>query len=153
MKHETTLDSGHKLAMNVAPFGVASQLRLQLFAELKAINIELSDDLVIALFQYAKNKDKKRLLNALQNKDMNTVKNFFAQFMGSPAFEAAVMACAARCTINGNAIKADTFEPESMRGAFYLVAWEVTLLNLAPFFEHLLSAFSSQASSEESSQE
>lgn len=109
----------------MAPFSVASKLRKIVAVELLKVEIDLGK---INLGTEIRNLD---------GRSLNTLKNVVCQLLASDAVESAFFECAARCTIDGAAIKRDTFENPDARGDFLPVAWEVIRFNLSPFFEGL----------------
>lgn len=131
---EKTLASGRTLVVNVAPFAAANKLRRVVASELLKVEIEVGKlDLNVDL----KNLDSRSL---------NTLKNVVCQLLASETVEASFFDCAARSTIDGAAIKRDSFDAEEARGDFLPTAWEVIRANLAPFFASLdLSSLTSAA--------
>jgi hypothetical protein len=122
---EVTLKSGRVLRIQIAPFADASKLRKVVASELLSVNVEVAK------------LDLKTDLSRLDPGALNTMKNVACRLLSSDPVEAAFFACAARCTIDGAAIKRDTFENEDARGDFLPAAWEEIRANLAPFFEGL----------------
>lgn len=122
---DVNLKSGHVLGFGIAPFSVANKLRKVVAAEL--LKVELQIEKI----------DFKADFSKLDPKALNSVKNVAMQLLASDALEAAVFECLARCTLDGEAIKRDSFEEEAMRGDFLPCAWEVIRRNLAPFFANL----------------
>jgi hypothetical protein len=122
---EKELPSGRTLVVSIAPFPAASKLRKIIAAELLKVEINVGKlDLNLDI----KNLDPRAL---------NTLKNVVCLLLSSDAVEAGFFECAARCTIDGAAIKRDSFDHEQSRQDFIPCAWEVIRANLAPFFASL----------------
>lgn len=123
--HEVTLKSGRTLRLAVAPFAVANKLRKTVASELLKVEIDVGK---IDMSMDIRNLDPRAL---------NTLKNVVCQLLASDQVEACFFECAGRCTLDGQAVKRETFDSEDARGDFLPCAWEVIRHNLAPFFESL----------------
>ena len=65
------------------------------------------------------------------------VLNFVARMTISDAVESALWACMGRATYNGSKITKSIFEDETAREDYLVIAKEVMVFNLRPFFKNL----------------
>lgn len=128
MNSRKTLKSGKVLTLQIASFAVASKLRQAVAIELKGVN--LGETFKIAAGASATDLGGMDL-------PVDALKNLVCQFLASEAVERAVFECMKVCQYQGERIGQDTFEPEDAREDFLPVAWEVMVMNLAPFFKGL----------------
>jgi len=121
MDTEITLKSGAMLELKAASFSAGMKLFKTIAAELKGVDIELGG----------------LDLKEVGAKDINSLKNVIFQLLASDAIEAAFFDCAKKSLHNGQSIVRMTFEPETARGDYLPVVWEVVKFNIAPFFSGL----------------
>lgn len=147
IQKKVTLPSGHELTINHVSFASASKLRRLVAAELVKIEVRFSDSIVPALLS----KNVKNVLAALSGTDINTLKNLLFHLLSSEEIEQAVLACMVKWMIDGEAVKAETFEQDDRRGDLIPCAVEVGRHALLPFFASLESLSSIQSDQPESS--
>lgn len=133
MNEKKTLASGRVLILQMASFAIASRLMKAVAGELKAV--KLGDALKLSGAMTAAD-----LMQA--DLPVDALKDLVCQLLGSEPVEEAVRECMKGCQYNGEAMGADTFEPEDARQDYLPAAWEVMTLNLTPFFKSLSSKFS-----------
>ena len=132
----TTLPSGSKLDMNIAPWGVVGNLRRILATEAKRAGLNVSSSVVGAL----KSGNKKKALDSVLNEEMTMLINLVLGAAASEELETAIFDCFSRCTLNGKKITPQLFDEEQdLRRDYYPAAGEVIKLNILPFFEALAS--------------
>lgn len=119
---EIKLKSGAKLKVQVSPFAVSKALYQSMLKELK--NVGLSSKTELA----------------------NVFKEIFCAAFSSPEIEACMWACMERCTLNGEKITEDTFEPVERRDDYMQVCMEVAKANVLPFAKSLYAEYQHQLS-------
>lgn len=129
MNERKTLKSGKVLLLQLSSFAVSSRLRKAVAVELKAVNL---GDVV----KMASGLPVEELL-VKGDLPIDTLKSLVCQFLASDSVEAALWECMKVCQYNGERITPETFEAEDARGDYLPAAWEVMVLNLAPFFKGL----------------
>lgn len=137
---EKTLDSGATLNITVSSFAIGNKLLKTVARELEVvgINVGLGSGRMEEFFKVNLNKDDV----------FNTIKNVVARLVASEAVEAVLWECMERATYkpvgseSGLKITRQTFEDEKARGDYLIVAKEVLVANLSPFFPGLLSKLS-----------
>lgn len=137
---DKTLDSGAKLKITIAPFSVGNRLLKAVTKELETVGINLG---------MGKGK-----LNDFFNADVdtdgviNSLKNVVFRLISSETIEVCLWECMERATYQpfgkevGLKITRETFEDEKVRGDYLIVAKEVLVANLSPFFPSLGSKLS-----------
>ena len=133
MQKKIKLPSGHELTVNHVQYGAAAKLRRLVSAEIVKIDVRFSDSMIPALLS----KDRELVLAALSGTEVNTLKNLLFQLLSSEEIEATVIDCMAKWLLDGDAVKAETFEPDDRRGDLIPCAVEVGRYALLPFFENL----------------
>ena len=121
METEITLKSGAMLELKTASFSAGMKLFKAIAAELKGVDVDLGG----------------LDLKEVGSKDINSLKNVILQLLASEQIEAAFFECAKKSLHNGQSIVRQTFEPETARGDYLPVVWEVVKFNIAPFFSGL----------------
>ena len=117
MNKEFKLPSGKILVVGLSSFEEARNLNKALAEELKHIKI-----------------DKEMDLN-----DINLMKDLVCYAFTSDNVMKCLDVCLRRCTYDGLKISADTFEDINARADYLIVAKEVIIENVRPFFQSLLS--------------
>jgi len=115
------LPSGHELGLEEIPFGEAADTLRLISNELKLVDIDLGGN-----------------LKELMGKDLNSLKNALLQLTGSKAVHDQCFQLMLRCKYDGKAIQRTTFENMEARKDYLVVAKEVLLHTLSPFFEGLV---------------
>lgn len=119
---EVKLPSGATLLVNAAPFSESKALWQASMAELRSIQASSSMDMG------------------------NFYKDVFCAGFSSPAIDAALAKCLARCAYRGAdgkdlKIDADTFDPVERRQDYVTVVAEVAKENLGPFVKSLYAQY------------
>lgn len=133
-----TLPSGAQLELKVGSFDDAVTLRKAVSRELVLVNVNLGS------FD----------LGDLENvgpDEINAFKNIMFQLLGSDAVEAALWRCMKPSLYNGQITIPATFQPETAREDYLVVAWEVMVLHLRPFFKSLLTLLPQKAAATDES--
>lgn len=127
------LDSGAKLVITLADFEVCDRLLIAVSKELEGVGISLG----------LKSGSMADFMNMDIDKDsaLNTLKNAIMRLTSSTAIRPILWECLQRATYNGIKITPKTFEGEKERGDYLIVAKEVLVANLSPFFPGLSSKF------------
>lgn len=131
---EKLLDSGAKINITLADFEVCDRLLMAVTKELESINISLG----------LKSGNLADFFNLDIDKDaaLNTLKNAIMRISSSQLIRPILWECMQRATYNGIKITPKTFEGEKERGDYLVVAKEVLVSNLLPFFPNLSSKLS-----------
>ncbi len=125
---ETTLPSGAKLRIQLAPFAVSKALYQALLREIRNLDTMPGGDFGVEMI----------LLKA------------FALGFSSRHVEDALWACFERCTYSGVKIDKDTFEPVAARDDYVKTCAEVARANVFPFMKSLFAEFKTGISIAES---
>lgn len=133
---EKILDSGAKLNITLADFEVCDRLLIAVSKEMEGIGISLGlkDGSLADFFQMDINKDAA----------LNTLKNAIMRLASSTLIRPILWECLQRvtyCPAGGSPLKITpkTFEGEKERGDYLIIAREVLVTNLRPFFPNLSS--------------
>lgn len=133
MNRRHTLKSGRVLLLQLSSFAVSARLRKVVAAELKHVSIG-------EVTKVAAGLTPEELL-AKGDLPLDTLKSLVCQFLASDAVEDALWECMKVCQYGPQGqtekITPESFEPEDAREDYLPVAWEVMVLNLAPFFKSL----------------
>lgn len=130
---EKILPSGATLMITMANFEKGNKLLKAVSHELESIGISLG---------LGKGKLQDFFdLDIDKDGAINTLKNAAARMISSDAIEQALWACMDAAAYNGVRITRSTFEDEKARGDYLIVAKEVLVANLTPFFPGLSSKF------------
>ncbi len=129
MNERKTLASGRVLLLQLSSFAVSSRLRKVVMTELKQVNLK-------DVMKLAGGMTPDQLL-ASGDLPIDTLKDLVCQFLASDAVESALWDCMKVCQYQGEKITTETFENEDARADYLPAAWEVMVLNLAPFFKGL----------------
>ena len=134
---EKTLDSGARLVITLADFEVCDRLLIAVTKELEGVGISLG----------LKSGNLTDFLNMDIDKDaaLNTLKNVVMRLSSSTMIRPILWECMQRVTYNSVKVTPKTFEGERERGDWPIVAKEVLVSNLLPFFPGLASKFSTLA--------
>lgn len=120
-----TLPSGRTLVVNIAPITPANRLKKELAAALTGVDLS-----GLNLAKLNMNVD----VSKLDGPALNSFKNMLTVLIASDKVEQAMLACAQRCTIDGEKVTLESFEPREARADFLFVAWEVIKENAGTFF-------------------
>lgn len=129
MNERKVLPSGAVLILQLSAFAVSARLRKVILGELKQVDVS-------EVAKIAGGMTPEELL-AKGDLPIDTLKDLLCQLLASDAVEAALWDCMKVCQLQGERITPETFEPEEARADYIPVAWEVTVLNLRPFFKGL----------------
>ena len=121
-----SLPSGASLEIQIAPFATSHKLWQTIARELT--RVEFTFDM--------------SAIEDASARDFNSLKNAVFQVLQSDAVDAAMRDCAKRCLYNHQRITDSTFDSVEARADYLPVAWEVTLANIRPFANSLLSLLS-----------
>ena len=108
-----TLKSGKVLVVKMAPWEEAHQLYKSIMSVIGAGSLNLDTDILPLV----------------------------ARMTTSPEVEQALWACMARSLYSGAKVTKATFEDEKAREDYLIIAKEVLVFNLGPFFKNLASLF------------
>ena len=126
------LASGNELDMSSQAFAVGSGMYKVICRELK--NVDIKDGIDFRTFF-----DKK---SVPKGEEINFIKDIFFSISSSEEFEALLFKCFEKCNWNKRKVVPALFDESDEAKADYIeMAWEVSKLNLAPFFKSLLSLF------------
>lgn len=131
---EKILDSGAKMVITLADFEVCDRLLIAVTKELEGVGISLG--LKSGNFQDFANMDLDK------DSALNTLKNAIMRLASSTLIRPVLWECLQRVTYNGIKVTPKTFEDEKQRGDWPVVAKEVLVANLLPFFPGLNSKLS-----------
>lgn len=133
---EKILDSGAKLHITLADFEVCDRLLMAVTKELESVGISLG----------LKSGGLGDFFNMDIDKDgaLNTLKNAILRLASSPSIRSLLWECMQRvtyCPIGGlsDKVTPKTFQGEKERGDWPIVAKEVLIANILPFFPGLNS--------------
>ena len=112
------LSSGAELKIQLAPFSDAKALFQAVLEEGKALKVNSQDEI-----------------------DVNLFKDVFCSGFSSKKIESCLSVCMKRVTYNDLKIDENTFEPESARGDYMEVCWEVAKENILPFVKNLYAKY------------
>jgi hypothetical protein len=131
---EKTLDSGARLIITLSDFEVCDRLLIAVTKELEGVGINLG----------LKSGGLSDFLNMDIDKDaaLNTLKNAIMRLAASTLIRPVLWECMGRVVYNGQKVTPKTFEGEKERGDWPIVAKEVLVANLLPFFPNLSSRLS-----------
>lgn len=130
---EKTLDSGAKLNITLADFEICDRLLMAVTKEMESvgINLGLKSGNLAEFFSLDMDKDAA----------LNTLKNVIMRLASSALIRPILWECMERVTYNGLKVNKKTFEGEKERGDWPIVAKEVLVSNLIPFFPGLSLKF------------
>jgi hypothetical protein len=131
---EKILDSGAKVNITLSDFEVCDRLLIAVTKELEGVGISLG----------LKSGNFTDFLNMDIDKDaaLNTLKNAIMRIASSNLIRPILWECMQRVTYNGLKVTPKTFEGEKERGDWPILAKEVLVSNLIPFFPSLSSKLS-----------
>lgn len=118
MSDTTTLPSGAKLKITLAPFKDARALYQALLEEAKVLKLDPTAEV-----------------------DVNLYKDLFCVGLSSKKIEAALWECMKRVTYNDSRITEDIFEPVEARDDYMTVCFEVAKANIMPFTKSLYAQY------------
>lgn len=131
---EKILDSGARLIITLADFEICDRLLIAVTKELEGVGINLG----------LKSGGLAEFLNMDLDKDaaLNTLKNVIMRLASSTLIRPVLWECMGRVVYNGQKVTQKTFEGKKERGDWPIVAKEVLVQNLIPFFPQVSSKFS-----------
>ena len=131
---EKTLDSGARLIITLSDFEICDRLLIAVTKELEGVGINLG----------LKSGGLTDFLNMDIDKDaaLNTLKNAIMRLASSTLIRPVLWECMGRVVYNGQKVTPKTFEGAKERGDWPIVAKEVLVENLLPFFPNLSSRLS-----------
>ena len=131
---EKILESGAKLNITLSDFDVCDRLLIAVSKELEGVGINLG----------LKTGGLVDFLNMDIDKDaaLNTLKNAIMRLASSTLIRPVLWECMGRVVYNGQKVTPKTFEGAKERGDWPIVAKEVLVENLLPFFPNLSSRLS-----------
>jgi hypothetical protein len=130
---EMILDSGARLQITLSDFDVCDRLLIAVSKELEGVGLNLG----------LKSGGLGDILNMDIDKDqaLNTLKNAILRLSSSTLVRPILWECMGRVVYNGEKVTPKTFEPIEARGDWPIVAKEVLVNNLLPFFPKASSLF------------
>lgn len=130
---EKILDSGAKLQITLSDFEMCDRLLIAVSKELEGVGINLG----------IKSGNISDFMNMDLDKDaaLNTLKNAILRLASSTIIRPILWECMSRVVYNGQKATPQTFQPEQARGDWPIVAREVLVANLLPFFPKANSLF------------
>lgn len=131
---EKLLESGARLIITLSDFEVCDRLLIAVTKELEGVDINIG----------LKSGNLNDFMNMDIDKDaaLNTLKNAVLRLASSTVIRPILWECMGRAVYNGEKITSKTFQGESERGDWPIVAKEVLVANLLPFFPSLNSKLS-----------
>lgn len=131
---EKTLESGARLIITLSDFEICDRLLIAVTKELEGVGINLG----------LKSGGLTDFLNMDIDKDaaLNTLKNAIMRLASSTLIRPVLWECMGRVVYNGQKVTPKTFEGAKERGDWPIVAKEVLVENLLPFFPNLSSRLS-----------
>lgn len=129
MNEKKTFASGKAIVLQLSEFRVSARLRKVVAKEIRTIDFK-------EVMKLAGGLSPEELL-AKGDLPIDTLKDLACQLLASDEVEEALWECMKVCQYNGERITPETFEPEDARADYLPAAWEVMVLNLAPFFKGL----------------
>ncbi len=128
---QVKLPSGAELDITMASFDEANRLFKVVNREVEKVKISLG-----VLGKVGKLDD----INVTDDL-INTLKDLGTRLLGSDEVESALWPCMLRSTYNKERVTKDLFDREATRGEYLVIAKEVMVYNLTPFFGSLSSLF------------
>lgn len=130
---EKILDSGAKVNITLSDFEVCDRLLIAVTKELEGVGINLG--------LKSGNFSDFTSLDVDKDSALNTLKNAILRIASSTMIRPILWECMQRVTYNGIKVTPKTFEGEKERGDWPILAKEVLVQNLIPFFPSLGSKF------------